>query len=86
MLVFRRQSKSLFFSPNEQRAGGRGRCQTFSFSYFPCSTDHERDWPPCIFGLATNALNVSFSLNNNNNKSLQVINVKDSKFTVPYVN
>ena len=23
------------------------RCQTFSFSFFPCSADHERDWPPC---------------------------------------
>ena len=37
------------------------RCQTFSFSFFPCSADHERDWPPCkvvFFGLATNALNV----------------------------
>ena len=41
--------------------------QTFSFSFFPCSADHERDWPPCkvvFFGLATNALNVR---NNNNN-------------------
>ena len=31
------------------------------FSFFPCSADHERDWPPCkvvFFGLATNALNV----------------------------
>ena len=42
------------------------RCQTFSFSFFPCPADHERDWPPCkvvFFGLATNALNVR---NNNN--------------------
>ena len=34
---------------------------------FPCSADHERDWPPCkvvFFGLATNTLNVR----NNNNK------------------
>ena len=58
------------FSPNEQRAGGGGgRCQTFSFSFFPCSADHERDWPPCkvvFFGLATNALNVR----NNNKKPL----------------
>ena len=58
-----------FFSPNEQRAEGAGggvRCQTFSSSFFPCSADHERDWPPCevvFFGLATNALNVR-----NNNK------------------
>ena len=55
------------FSPNEQRARGGGgkRCQTFFF-FFPCSADHERDWPPCkvvFFGLATNALNVR-----NNNK------------------
>ena len=59
------------FSPNEQRAGGGrgGRCQIFSFSFFPCSADHERDWPPCkvvFFGLATNALNVR---NNNNNNT-----------------
>ena len=43
------------------------RCQTFLFSFFPCSADHERDWPPCkvvFFGLATNALNVR-----NNNKT-----------------
>ena len=45
------------------RGGGGGgvRCQTFSFSFFPYSADHERDWPPCkvvFFGLATNALNV----------------------------
>ena len=53
-----------FFFPNEQRGGGEGRgggCQTFLFLFFPCSADHERDWPPCkvvFFGLATNALNV----------------------------
>ena len=36
------------FSPNEQREGGGGRCQTFFFfSFFPCSADHERGWPPC---------------------------------------
>ena len=58
----------LFFSERAARRGGGGvRCQTFSFSFFPCSADHERDWPPCkvvFFGLATNALNVR---NNNNN-------------------
>ena len=59
---------SFFFSPNEQRTGGGGgRCQTFfNIIIFPCSADHERDWPPCeavFFGLATNALNVR-----NNNK------------------
>ena len=60
------------FSPNEQRARGEGglRCQTFSFPFFPCSADHERDWPPCkvvFFGLATNALNVRNNKNNKNN-------------------
>ena len=60
----------ILFSPNEQRARGGGggvRCQTFFLFLFPCSADHERDWPPCkvvFFGLATNALNVR---NNNNN-------------------
>ena len=65
----------VFFSPNEQRARGGGggggeRSQTFIFYFFPCSADHERDWPPCkvaFFGLATNALDVRNN-NNNNNK------------------
>ena len=51
------------------------RCQTFSFSFFPCSADHERDWPPCkvvFFGLATNALNVRNN-NNNNNSIVELI-------------
>ena len=60
------------FSPNEQRAGGGGgggALPDFYFSFFPCSADHERDWPPCkmvFFGLATNALNVRNNKNNNN--------------------
>ena len=36
---------------------------------FPCSADHERDWPPCkvvFFELATNMLNVR---NNNSSKN-----------------
>ena len=52
------------------RGGGGVRCQTFFFFFFPCSADHERDWPPCkvvFFGLATNALNVRN--NNNNNRA-----------------
>ena len=65
-----------FFSPNEQRAGGGGRgvgglLPDFFFLFlFPCSTDHERNWPPCevvFFGLATNALNVG----NNNRRMLR---------------
>ena len=63
-----------FFSPNEQRAGGGGGgggALPDFFFFFPCSADHERDWPPCkvvFFGLATNALNVR----NNNNNNLRV--------------
>ena len=47
--------------------GGRGRYAARLFFFFlfsfPCSADHERDWPPCkvIFGFATNTL----SLRNN---------------------
>ena len=70
------------FSPNEQRAGGGGgeRCQTFFFFFFPCSADHERDWPPCkvVFsGLATNALKMRNS-NNNNKKGLRLHSVCNS--------
>ena len=42
--------------------GGEGyAARLFLLFYFPCSADHERDWPPCkvvFFGLATNTLNV----------------------------
>ena len=44
------------------------KSRTF-FLFFPCSADHERDWPPCkvvFFELATNALNVRNNNNNNN--------------------
>ena len=68
---------SHIFSPNEQCGGGGGgggyAARLFLLFSFPCSADHERDWPPCkvvFFGLATNTLNVrnkcsDFSLNNN---------------------
>ena len=49
--------------------GGGGALPEFFWFFFPCSADHERDWPPCkvvFLGLATNALNVR---NNNNNLS-----------------
>ena len=45
--------------PSARGARG-GALPDFLFLYFPCSADHERDWPPCevvFFGLATNALN-----------------------------
>ena len=46
------------------------RCQTFYFLFFPCSADHERDWPLAgsFFGLATNTLNVRNNNSNNNNE------------------
>ena len=58
----------LFFSERLAREGGGkgGAARRF----FPCSADHERDWPPCkvvFFGLATNALNVRNNNNSNNN-------------------
>ena len=61
----------VFFSPNEQRAGGGGGTLPDFFCFlFSCSADHERDWPPSkvVFFVATNALNVgnNHSLNNNN--------------------
>ena len=63
-----------YFSPNEQCAGGT-LPDFFCFSFFPCSADHERDWPSCkivFFGLATNALNV---INNNNNNTKAAVNI-----------
>ena len=39
-----------FYFLRTSSVGGRGvRCQTFSHVQysFPCSADHERDWPPC---------------------------------------
>ena len=50
--------------------GGGYAARLFLLFYFPCSADHERDWPPCkvaFFGLATNTLNVRNDNNNNNN-------------------
>ena len=53
----------IIFSERAARGGrGEGRLPDFFFSFFfSCSANHERDWPPCkvvFFGLATNALNV----------------------------
>ena len=57
-----------FFSERAARGGGGGEgALPDFFFFFPCSADHERDWPSCkvvFFGLATNAPNVR---NNNNN-------------------
>ena len=41
--------------------GGGNVARLFLLFSFPCSADHERDWPPCkvfFFGLATDTLNV----------------------------
>ena len=56
-----------------ERGGGGGAAAAglFFFSFFfPCSANHERDWPRCkvvFFGLATHALNVRNNNDNNNN-------------------
>ena len=58
------------FSERAARRGGGRTARLFLFLFFPCSADHERDWPPCkvvFFGLATNALNVRNNNENNNN-------------------
>ena len=42
---------------------------------FPCSADHERDWPPCkvvFFGLATN--NNALNVRNNNINRFKIYN------------
>ena len=48
--------------------GGGGYAARFFFLFsFPCSADHERDWPPCkvVFsGWATSTLNVKNNKNN----------------------
>ena len=68
--------------------GGGGRCQTFFFlSFFPCSADHERDWPPCkvvFFGLATNALNVRNNNNNNNLKANPGVRHDTTRYSSSY--
>ena len=60
-----------FFSERAARArGGGGDAARLLLFSFPCSADHERDWPPCkivVFGLATNALTVRNNNSNNNN-------------------
>ena len=40
----------IYFSPNKQRGGVGGggyAVRLFLLFSFPCSADHERDWPPC---------------------------------------
>ena len=60
----------ILFSPKEQRGGWGGGMlpDFFRFLFFPCSADHERDWPPCnilsFFGLATNTLIVRSNIKN----------------------
>ena len=65
--------------------GGRGGGGALPdlYIYFPCSADHERDWPApykvIYFGLATNALNVR---NNNNNNNTTVVVLMYTRTTV----
>ena len=49
-----------FYSERDNFFGTHVLARLFLFSFFPCSADHERDWPPfkvVFFGLATNTLN-----------------------------
>ena len=66
----------IIFSERAARGGGGGVAARLFIFIFPCSADHERDWPPCkvvFFGLATNnALNVR----NNNNNQLAVFTIQ----------
>ena len=67
----------LFLFERAARWGGGGRALPvfFFLLFFPCSADHERDWPPCkeaFFGLTTNALNVRNN-NNNNNSNVSAV-------------
>ena len=58
-----------YFLPTSGVGGGGGAARLFIFLFFPCSADHERDWPPCkvvFLGLATNTVNVR----SNNNKNV----------------
>ena len=60
------------------------RCQTFFFILFsfPCSANHERDWPPCkVFGLATSTLNAR---NNNNNYYYTILYYSILYYTILY--
>ena len=54
--------------------GGGYAARLFILLFFPCSADHERDWPPCkaVFGLVTNTLNVRNNNNNNINYQLMI--------------
>ena len=65
--------------------GGGGAARLFLFLFFPCSADHERDWPPCkvvFFGLATNALNVRNNNNNNNNNNFNLPQKKGAHYSI----
>ena len=75
----------IYFSPNEQcgGVGGGYAARRFLLLFFPCSADHERDWPPCkvvFFGLATNTLNVR---NNNNINNAMLYGVTESPCGLP---
>ena len=67
--------------------GGGYAARLFLLFSFPCSADHERDWPPCkvvFLGLATNTLNVR---NNNSNvlsESNTDLDVKMYSPMIPY--
>ena len=68
-----------FLRTSSARERGGGALPDFFF-FFPCSANHERDWPPCkiVFsGLATNALNMR---NNNNNNRYYKENQRGQRY------
>ena len=69
-----------------RRRGGALPDYDFFCSFFPCSADHQRDWPPCkvvFFGLGTNTLSVRN--NNNNNKAARGFFRSSGVNTVKYL-
>ena len=64
--------------------GGGALPDFFFFSFYPCSADHERDWPPCkvvIFGLTTNDRYAECEKHNNNNNNIQEKMVMVQKYS-----
>ena len=59
--------------------GGGCAARLFILFFFPCSADHERNYPPCkvvFFGLATNTLNVR-------NNNLGAVDMTSHVGTIP---
>ena len=69
-------SRDFYFFSERAAWGEVGGGALPDFFFFPCSADHERDWPPFkvgFFGLATNTLNVRNNNDNYNNRSPELL-------------